>query len=219
MRKVDYSGKKFGRLLAVEMVREGGKDARVRCLCDCGNLITVLAYNFKNGNTKSCGCYSHESRVAKGKALGAAFGKASLRHGHTAGGRDSKTYVSWSDAKKRCYNPANKRYAEYGGRGIGMCEEWRGSFDAFLRDMGEVPQGFTLERIDVNRSYEPGNCAWVPKEEQPRNTRANVATWESVREIRFKHAAGHDKKALASAYGMSVSNVKMIVSGATWKES
>ena len=219
MMRVDYSGRRYGRLLVISMVYAAGKDAKAKCVCDCGAEKTVTAYNLKSGNTKSCGCYAHDSSVATGKALGAAFSKSSLRHGHTSGGRGSKTYISWCDAKKRCYNPANKRYAEYGARGIEMCEAWRNSFEAFLRDMGERPEGMTLERKDVNKGYEPGNCVWATLAQQAQNTRANVATWESVRAMRKRRSEGATYPQLAHEFGMSYNNVRFICRGETWKES
>lgn len=83
------------------------------------------------------------------------------------------TYQSWSDMKGRCDRASHRKYRHYGGRGIAVCQRWR-EFSAFLADMGEAPEGFTLERIDVNLGYEPGNCRWAAKDEQPRNQRRSV---------------------------------------------
>ena len=100
-----------------------------------------------------------------------------------------------------------------------MCREWKESFDLFLRDMGECPEGMSLDRVDVNGNYEPGNCRWISMAEQARNTRANVATWESVSEIRKAYASGESQALLAARYRMSRSNIQMIVTEQTWPES
>lgn len=95
---------------------------------------------------------------------------ARVSHGHTRGGR-SREYRAWERAKARCFNPATTTYRHYGGRGITMCPAWRGSFDAFLRDVGRSPgPGFSLDRIAPNGHYEPGNVRWATAIVQSRNT-------------------------------------------------
>lgn len=87
----------------------------------------------------------------------------------------SKTleYGVWAAIKRRCYNPNVVHYDRYGGRGIRMCDAWRNSFEAFMRDMGPRPPGGTIDRIDNDGHYEPGNCRWVPQKQQVRNMSAN----------------------------------------------
>jgi hypothetical protein len=92
------------------------------------------------------------------------------RHGR---GRRT-TYQAWASAKQRCHNPRNKDFPNYGARGIVVCDRWRDDYRAFLADMGERPQGMTLDRRDVNGNYEPGNCRWITQAEQLRNTRRTV---------------------------------------------
>lgn len=94
-------------------------------------------------------------------------------HGHTVHGRLSRTYRSWANMKSRCLSPVNKRFHDYGERGIRVCERWL-DFQNFLSDMGPCPEGLTLERIDNDGNYEPGNCRWVTRYEQDRNKRTNV---------------------------------------------
>lgn len=81
----------------------------------------------------------------------------------------SRTWYIWRDMIKRCHNTAAKDYPRYGGRGVHVCDSWKASFDAFLADMGERPDGRTIDRIDGSRGYEPGNCRWASDAEQRRN--------------------------------------------------
>jgi hypothetical protein len=85
-------------------------------------------------------------------------------HGHPV-------YKVWEAMIQRCTNPRNKSYPNYGGRGIRVCQSWRDDFLAFYRDMGPRPDGLTLDRIDVNGDYEPGNCRWATYKEQRANVR------------------------------------------------
>ena len=92
------------------------------------------------------------------------------RHGHDPHGKPSKTYQCWRKMRTRCENPNATRYADYGGRGITVCERWH-DFAGFLADMGEQPPGLTLDRKDNDGNYEPGNCRWATRAEQNRNQR------------------------------------------------
>lgn len=143
------------------------KDGRTRrrwlCRCDCGSEKLVLDQSLRLalradlGGSRSCGCLAAER---------------SMVHGHNRHQRPSAEYMAWLAAKKRCANPRNASYANYGGRGIRMCTEWSGSFDAFLRDMGPKPDPtYSLDRIDPNGNYEPSNCRWAPPLVQARNKR------------------------------------------------
>lgn len=147
--KKDLKNKKSGKLL---FLKDTGKRkvANViwKCICDCGNYHEVEARNF--GIIKSCGCSKYTS-----------FGHSKNR---------TPTYYSWEAMKTRCLNSNSKDYNHYGGRGIMICERWM-VFENFLADMGERPEGKTIDRIDNNGNYEPSNCKWSTMKEQNRNKR------------------------------------------------
>jgi hypothetical protein len=94
-----------------------------------------------------------------------------LRHGHTVAAEQSPAYVSWAAMKRRCYNETDRSYAQYGGRGIVVCERWRDSFESFYVDMGERPPRTSLDRINNDGNYEPANCRWATASVQSKNRR------------------------------------------------
>jgi hypothetical protein len=163
MRRLDITGERYGRLVATERI-DGLTCSRWKFKCDCGNQTTALLSNIRTGQIKSCGCAGSRTTI----------GLRSTKHGHSFGYRKSRTAASWRNAKTRCFNQANHNYPLYGGRGITMCQEWVEDFRAFLRDMGPCPRGHTLDRIDVNGNYEPGNCRWATPTVQANNKRDTI---------------------------------------------
>lgn len=146
-------GKRIGKLEVVEILPK----YVYRCKCDCGNERLVTSSHFNAGGIKSCGCHKPQ-------------------HGHIKGKKQSREYIAWSNMIARCHNPKNKRFADYGGRGIVVCDEWRGSFQAFIDAMGPCPDGFTIDRQDNTKGYHPGNCKWVSRKDNQRN-RSNSMFW------------------------------------------
>lgn len=166
---VSMVGSKYGRWF-VEMAFSTGN--KVFCVCECGVKRAVTRTHLMNGLSTSCGCYLRENAL-------------SLRasHGATANWSRTGTYRSWDAMTQRCGNPNNIGYADYGGRGIRVCDRWR-KFDNFLADMGERPPGKTLDRFpDVDGNYEANNCRWATAQEQqvakrPRKRRSDTAQTE-----------------------------------------
>lgn len=156
----DITGQRFGRWTAIKRIESAvSKNRQIMWLfhCDCGTQSIAPAGDKTHGGSKSCGCLkverSRERRTTHGMA-------------------GTPEFVCWRHAKDRCFNKNDKSYANYGGRGITMCERWRNSFENFYADMGPRPgPRYSIDRIDVNGNYEPGNCRWADDFVQARNKR------------------------------------------------
>lgn len=146
-----------------------------------------------------------------------------MAHGHTKRQADGQvttpTYRSWSSMRTRCKRPSEKHAKNYRDRGITICKEWD-NFSQFLLDMGERPEGTSLDRYpDVNGNYEPGNCRWATVSEQARNTTRTKLTLEAAIEIILLRWQGFTYRAIAAKYGISESLPKEIVNGRSWAEA
>jgi len=135
----------------------------VACLCTCGTRVVVKAYKLINENNKSCGC-------RKRRVLGDATRIHGRANSRVTGYKD-RTYGIWQGMKARCSDPKHINYRLYGGAGIRVCPEWAGSFEAFLNDMGDAPDGLTLDRIDGSKGYSKANCRWVTYKAQAQNSK------------------------------------------------
>jgi hypothetical protein len=161
--------KRYGRLAVIgestwRHASIGGKT--YSCQCDCGNVIIVLGKWLRHGVKKSCGCLRRDQLRKAGKD------HPGFKHGHTPRGRPrSKTYNSYQAMIARCYLESNISYVSYGAKGVRVCARWRGrrGFINFLADMGERPEGKTIDRKNPFKNYSPSNCKWSTRAEQDRN--------------------------------------------------
>jgi hypothetical protein len=159
MAAIDLAGHVFGKLTALYPTGGRSHSGFVwACRCACGASTEASVGRLRSGNTTSCGCARVEANRAR------------ATHANTIDGKLSYTYMSWKAMRARCNNPNAAFYHCYGARGITVCERWS-RFEAFLSDMGERPQGLTLDRVDVNAGYSPENCKWSTASEQARNRR------------------------------------------------
>ena len=180
--KFDLTGKRFGLLTIVEQVDNVGFSAANRngftswlCRCRCGTETVVLGSNIKRGNTRSCGC---EDR------------RLTAERSTTHGLKNHWLYPTWIEMNQRCLNPECKSFRNYGARKISICDEWRnddvgcapayqtGDRTGLVRfiewienNLGPKPEGYSLDRIDNDGNYEPGNLKWSSAKEQRVNQR------------------------------------------------
>lgn len=146
---IDLTGKTYGNFHVIGLSKKKYKNYNhwyCQCLL-CGNLKCYRADIIRSRKPKGCGCLTGENHKKTG----------------------TKTYKTWQCLKERCHNPNSTQYPLYGARGIKVCDRWRNSFYAFFEDMGERPKGKTIDRINGDGNYEPGNCRWATSLEQAHN--------------------------------------------------
>lgn len=154
-------GKKFGRLIVEKFV---GVDKHRRknwlCVCECGNRTVVPTTILIQGQSKSCGCLVKQAAIENGHK--------NKTHGESI--KETSEYRTWKGMLNRCRNPKCERYPRYGGRGIKVCVRWQKSYENFLLDMGRKPSNkYSIDRINNDGNYEPGNCRWATIDVQANN--------------------------------------------------
>lgn len=186
---IEMVGKKFNKLLVLRDSGLRGARNRIKyvCLCDCGNESIVFGDPLRRGHTKSCGCDKSIIMTKHGK------------HG-------SGAYKTWDKMIQRCTNPKNHAYKHYGEKGVFVCKEWM-EFKSFYADMGDRPNGMTIDRLNHEDGYYKENCVWTTQESQTQNTSRNIVvsinsklvtvrelssitnrTYNNVNNILWKHA-------------------------------
>ena len=162
----DLAGRRFGALTVIELIGRSGRQRLWMCRCDCGTTGPSTTYQLTHADPHACEC-------GKPRRPSSASNTGRLDHGHSRNRRGSPEYRVWQSMIQRCTNPARANYGRYGGRGISVCDRWR-RFVNFLADMGPRPDGTTLDRVDSDGNYEPGNCRWATLAQQATNTRRTV---------------------------------------------
>lgn len=196
-------GLRFGRLTVISFYRTkdaGGKHrAYCDCACDCGNTKRVQRHHLTSGSIRSCGCLRDETTASR-----------NLTHGM----RRHYLYGRWAAMVSRCTNKNHSSYKRYGGRGVTVCSRWKDSFAAFLEDMGEpASPELTIERMDNNKGYEPGNCKWATRREQGQNTSHCKLTKEAAKRIASDPRRQRD---IAADEGISQAHVSAIKRSKVW---
>lgn len=199
---IDLTGKRFGRLTArapdYVVLSSGRKMAAWLCTCDCGASKVIQGHHLRGGVTRSCGCALHEEKKPGGER------------------KKWPGYGTWWQMIQRCRNPKVKSYKHYGARGIRVCPRWEygenglSGFECFFDDMGAPPSGLSLDRLDPDGNYEPGNCRWATGFQQRTNTRRShhaVIGGVKVPLLTYAHRLGLNYEGLrvkVSRRGMSV---------------
>ena len=164
-------------------VRENGKTLAHKLIgvfrCDCGVEKDIVLADVRSGRTQSCGCLNRDNVVA-----------TFTKHGEAATGSKSAEYKVWEGLKNRCRKESGRDWENYGARGITVCERW-GVFENFLADMGRRPSPeHSIDRINNDGNYEPGNCRWATDFQQQRNTRKNVFVEVGGKRVTLAEACG-----------------------------
>lgn len=193
----DLTGQKIGPWEVLKMLSDvKGHGAQFQCRCRCGNISIIKGYRLTGGHhSKGCRLCSGVGQLRRDNLL---------------------TYNSWRGMRERCTNPNHIAYPYYGGRGITVCNRWLFSFDNFLNDMGPKPKKTSLDRIDSEGNYEPGNCRWATSTTQGRNTRRNQITDEQAAIIKKALSLGMIEHDIAILCNCGRGVISAIHRGKTW---
>lgn len=205
---LELTDQKFNRLYVIERLENNKRNqTQWLCQCDCGNIVKVEGFSLKSGHTKSCGCLQKEAAIKVGKIM---------QHGHNKNGKMTRIYKTWDSMRDRCNNPKHKAYKYYGGRGIMVCKRWD-KFGNFLADMGERPEGLTIERKNNNKGYFPDNCIWATRKEQARNSHHTKLNHLKVQVIKkLLKESNLLQKDIAEIFDVAPMTICNIKAGKSW---
>ena len=185
MRAIDLTGQRFGQLVVARRAEKsaGSGQARWECICDCGGTTITHGSNLRRGQTTSCGCAVAEANRKRLRTHG--MSKSGGKPGH-------ELYQIWLGIRRRCLARTHPAYPRYGGRGIGIAAVWRDDFERFAKEVGQRPSPeHSLDRIDNDGDYAPGNVRWATPQQQADNRgpvaalrRENAALLAEVRRLR-----------------------------------
>ena len=206
-KKLDLANQTINNIKFISFSHVHKKQRIWNCVCYCGNSFKCIPSHVKNKNTKSCGCLSRSITIKRNKEN---------RKWATT---DKHSHAVWSAMHSRCYNKNNWRYPLYGGRGIIVCEAWK-SFDnyySYIKEtLGEKPdKSYSIDRINNNGNYEPGNIRWASKTAQAKNKRGPKLDIEKAKEIKESNLS---RKELATKYNVNQSQISRIINNKRWVE-
>lgn len=192
---IDITGQIFGPWKAIELAPKSGRLRYWVCECQCpAKTRKLILANLLHSRQQKAGCDACQFPNGRGVAR-------------------SATYEIYMGIIKRCENPNSHAYKWYGARGIKICARWRESFANFLSDMGERPPGMSIDRINNDGDYEPGNCRWATPKQQSQNSRRCKISDEKLAELMRRLSAGETQVSLAKQYGISWKHLSRIVCG------
>lgn len=164
MQLIDLTGRDFGRLRVTGIGGAVNGKRRWYCKCSCGKSLLVDGDSLRSAVTRSCGCLLRERA-----------GETRAERNRTHGQSRTRAHVTWKAMKARCRNEKSTQWKHYGGVGVSVCDRWVNSFENFIADMGQRPQGMSLDRINPFGNYEPGNCRWATPKQQAQNRRKTTS--------------------------------------------
>lgn len=210
---IELTGKRFGRLVVISKAYTNKyKQIVWKCQCDCGEFHYTNGQLLREGRCKSCGCLQKENiaHLIQNK----------IKHNYKKDPLRRLIYGIWKGMKKRCYNPKDRRYHRYGGRGITICDEWINNPQAFVEWALEngYQHGLQIDRIDNNGNYSPDNCRFVTLLVNQHNSSNCKITQEQAEQIRIIYSKGGIKQVdLGKKFGISQQVVSKIINYKLWK--
>lgn len=193
-------GRAFSRLtVAGSAGRDRKRNLLWRCVCHCGGETVTAGYRLRSGETRSCGCLQREKVAERNQS-----------HGRSK----TRLYSIWCNMRARCENGRHPQYHDYGGRGIAVCEQWR-TFEPFAdwAFANGYTDDLTIDRVDNDYGYSPGNCRWATRLEQSRNKRARHDQKLTDDQVEAIRSDTRIQAHIAAEYGVRQQHIARIKNG------